>query len=39
MNRSFDDRIGLADISVEAAAGQNVPETFIALARRAETMA
>ena len=35
---SFDDLVSLADLSVEAAAGPDIPEAFIALARRAESM-
>lgn len=35
---SFDDLVELADVSVEAAAGAEMPEAFVALARRAESM-
>ena len=35
---SFDDLVSLADVSVEAAAGPDMPETFVALARRAESV-
>ena len=35
---SFDDLVSLADVSVEAAAGPDMPETFLALARRAESV-
>lgn len=35
---SFDDLVELADVSVEAAAGPEMPEAFVALARRAESM-
>lgn len=35
---SFDDLVSLADVSVEAAAGPDMPEAFVALARRAESM-
>ncbi|WP_426233027.1 hypothetical protein [Pararhizobium sp. DWP3-4] len=35
---SFDDLVELADVSIEAAAGPQMPEAFVALARRAESM-
>lgn len=35
---SFNDLVSLADVSVEAAAGPDMPETFAALARRAESV-
>jgi hypothetical protein len=35
---SFHDLVELADVSVEAAAGPEMPEAFVALARRAESM-
>jgi hypothetical protein len=35
---SFDDLVQLADVSVEAAAGPDMPEAFVALARRAESV-
>lgn len=38
MRPSFDDLVELADVSIEAAAGPEMPEAFVALARRAESM-
>lgn len=35
---SFDDLVSLANVRVEAAAGPDMPEVFVALARRAESM-
>ena len=35
---SFDDLVQLADVSVEAAAGAEMPEELVALAHRAESM-
>ena len=35
---SFDDLVELSDVSVEAVAGPEMPEAFVALARRAESM-
>lgn len=35
---SFNDLVELSHVSVEAAAGAEMPEAFVALARRAESM-
>ncbi|WEZ85430.1 hypothetical protein P6U16_25380 (plasmid) [Rhizobium sp. 32-5/1] len=35
---SFDDIVQLANVSVEAAAGPEMPEAFVALAQRAESV-
>ncbi len=38
LKQSFDDLVSMANISVSAAAGPDIPEAFIALAHRAESV-
>jgi len=38
LRQSFEDLVELGDLSVEAAAGPEMPEAFVALARRAGSM-